>query len=251
MKKNILFFILGLIIAGSIGVYATIKVQSSEIGYKDGTVEDALNDLYQAPTVKKICKLEDGYTANTIGSKYKCKVNDKNEYYFYILKINGNSVKLIMDRNITGDVSNITWNDAMKYINTNNLRTTWSNVLDVDLPMAQDIADAIGYNVIVTDQYMDVRICVNDLTTGNCTQTTTGKNAWLYNYTNSCASYGCNPETSLSSDANSGYWTRDLYYSKTWAYCVNNTGAFFNNVSSYPANGVRPVITVLKSSLYE
>ena len=45
--KNPIFMLdLGLIVAGSIGVYATIKIQADEIGYKDGTVEDALNDLY-------------------------------------------------------------------------------------------------------------------------------------------------------------------------------------------------------------
>ena len=44
--KIILAFLLGLVIAGSIGVYATIKIQASEIGYKDGTVESALNQLY-------------------------------------------------------------------------------------------------------------------------------------------------------------------------------------------------------------
>lgn len=46
MKKNIFFFIIGLIVAGSVGVYATIKIQANEIEYKDGTVESALNNLY-------------------------------------------------------------------------------------------------------------------------------------------------------------------------------------------------------------
>ena len=45
-KNPIFMLALGLIIAGSIGVYATIKIQADEIGYKDGTVEEALNDLY-------------------------------------------------------------------------------------------------------------------------------------------------------------------------------------------------------------
>ena len=46
-KNPIFMLALGLIIAGSIGVYATIKIQADEIGYKEGTVEDALNDLYK------------------------------------------------------------------------------------------------------------------------------------------------------------------------------------------------------------
>ncbi len=44
--KIIIAFLLGLIISGSIGVYATIRMQADEIGYKDGTVEEALDYLY-------------------------------------------------------------------------------------------------------------------------------------------------------------------------------------------------------------
>ena len=54
LKSRIFIFVLGLVIAGSIGVYATIKVQSSEIGYKDGTVEDALDDLYKKADTSKV-----------------------------------------------------------------------------------------------------------------------------------------------------------------------------------------------------
>ena len=49
MKNNIkimIAFVLGALIFGGIGVYAAIKIQADEIGYKDGTVEAALNDLY-------------------------------------------------------------------------------------------------------------------------------------------------------------------------------------------------------------
>lgn len=44
--KIILAFLLGLVIAGSIGVYATIKIQASEIGYNDTTVDQVLDELY-------------------------------------------------------------------------------------------------------------------------------------------------------------------------------------------------------------
>ena len=47
MKKIILAFILGLVIAGSVGVYATILCDSSEVTYDNTTVEAALNDLYE------------------------------------------------------------------------------------------------------------------------------------------------------------------------------------------------------------
>ena len=53
MKNNVkivLAFILGLIIAGSIGVYAVIKIQADEVGYQNTTVDQALNDLYTLAT---------------------------------------------------------------------------------------------------------------------------------------------------------------------------------------------------------
>lgn len=53
MKNNvkiIIALLLGLIIAGSIGTYATIKMQASNIEYNNGTVEEALNELYVKTT---------------------------------------------------------------------------------------------------------------------------------------------------------------------------------------------------------
>ncbi len=51
MKKNILLFVLGLIIAGSIGVYAGTKISANQITYTDSnnvekTVDTVLDDLY-------------------------------------------------------------------------------------------------------------------------------------------------------------------------------------------------------------
>ena len=66
MKKNIFFFIIGLIVAGSVGVYATIKIQANEIEYKDGTVESALNNLYS-----EVDKQTGSFTLNyEIGSNH-------------------------------------------------------------------------------------------------------------------------------------------------------------------------------------
>lgn len=46
MKKNILFLVLGLIIAGSIGVYAAIKIQASEVEYNNTPLDKVLDNLY-------------------------------------------------------------------------------------------------------------------------------------------------------------------------------------------------------------
>ena len=45
VKKPIFMFILGIIIAGSIGVIAT-SLSANNISYGNGTVKDALDELY-------------------------------------------------------------------------------------------------------------------------------------------------------------------------------------------------------------
>ena len=46
MKKNIMFLIIGIILASSITAYATIKLQANEIEYNDTTLDKVLDDLY-------------------------------------------------------------------------------------------------------------------------------------------------------------------------------------------------------------
>ena len=54
LKNPILMFILGFMIASSIGAYATIKMQASEVKYKNQNVETALNYVYANLDTKKI-----------------------------------------------------------------------------------------------------------------------------------------------------------------------------------------------------
>ncbi len=82
----------------------------------------------------------------------------------------------------------------------------------------------------------------------------TNKYAWLFDNTHNCTSYGCNV-----SDSNiEGYWTGTAYsgnYNLAWAvsyYGVLNYGNVDNEDGEGDLafnNGVRPVITVLKSKL--
>ena len=273
MKKNILFFILGLMIAGSIGVYATIKVQSSEIGYKDGTVEDALNDLYQAPTVKKICQLQDGYTAGEIGAKYKCKLNNTTEEYFFILAIKENKTILLAEKNLSDTVGSkkiMSWYEAIEFFEKGQAgyttKTSWTNVLDVDLPSVQDIVDASliinpkdNFNFNATTEqptWWCLGSHVKDEANGPtyCTNSNLQqKTGWMFDYLRDCASRGCTNSYDENDTTHSyGYWTRDLTADTTKAWYVNRYGSLFNRqASSDTVNGIRPVITVLTSNLYE
>ena len=89
------------------------------------------------------------------------------------------------------------------------------------------------------------------LDSNNRTQTATTTGAsnydWLFDYTNGCTSYGCN----IADASNYGYWTSTAVSGDpSLAWFVFNTGSlnyFFVDYGS--TSGVRPVITILKSSL--
>ena len=46
MKKNIVFFIIGFIVASSLTVYA-LSINSRDVSYKNSNVSDAIDDLYE------------------------------------------------------------------------------------------------------------------------------------------------------------------------------------------------------------
>ena len=70
LKSRIFAFVLGLVIAGSIGVYATIKMQADEIGYGDEgkTVADALDDLYSNLVLTSSMVTEEVYGGHSIAT---------------------------------------------------------------------------------------------------------------------------------------------------------------------------------------
>ena len=254
-KNSLLTFVIGLIIAGSIGVYASIKIQSSEIGYKDGTVEDAIDDLY-TKTPQKFCELKSG-AALTVGSKYECDPGDGTKRNFYILSKNDNTIDLIMDRNLVNNTST-TWKIAMEYFRSGSgasIKNNWINVLNIDLPKAQDIADAVNNKswIVVNKSSISADwFCLESKSndeTNLCKTTNTGATAWLYDNLSGCSQYHCAEES--ESIVETGYWTKDsvINVNPPRAWLVKNVG----NLSTGPITntdiGVRPVITVLKSNL--
>ena len=69
LASKIFLVVLTALICISGTVYATIRIQADEIGYKDGTVEDVLNDLYTKANIT-ITNLEtklDKYDSLNIG----------------------------------------------------------------------------------------------------------------------------------------------------------------------------------------
>ena len=264
MKKYIIGFILGALIFGSVGVLAS-TILARDISYKNTNVEDALDDLY-AKAPKKICELKSG-TANTVSAKYECDPGDGVKRNFIVLAVDNNKVKLIMEHNITegSGTTTMTWMDAMKYFRTGagaSTKSAWTNVVDVDLPMAQDIANAVGntgWNMEDKNYDGSFYFDKNGSSYGQ-TQVAKASNLsnfrWLYNYTRECSEYGCDSATSLGSTEAYGYWTRDTVAqqkdSTGYAWLVSRHGRLnYTDVSLDTNLGVRPVIIVLKSNLYE
>lgn len=253
LKSRILLVIVTAVVFGSIGVFAN-NILASNITYKNTTVEAALDELY-TKTPSKICELKDG-TANTVGAKYECDPGDGVKRNFYILAVNNdNTVDLIMQHNLTEGTSTttMTWNNAMKYIGNNNLQTTWSNVLDVDLPKVQDIANAVGRsNWYAEDNntWWCFETKRQDTTSSPYCYNNDGnlETLWLWDYTRECASWNC--QHSLATTEAFGYWTRDLISNNANAWVVSGDGIMnYYPVSHSTSHGVRPVITVLKSQL--
>ena len=153
LKSKLFVFVLGAIIFGGTGTVLAYTYAANQISYtpkdtswKVDNVKDAIDDLYvKAP--KKFCELKSG-TALTVGSKYECDPGDGTKRNFFVLAVD-NKVKLIMEHNITegSGTTTMTWMNAMKYFRTGagaSTKSAWTNVVDVDLPMAQDIANAVG-----------------------------------------------------------------------------------------------------------
>ncbi|MBE6161562.1 MAG: hypothetical protein E7158_05050 [Firmicutes bacterium] len=276
LKSRILLVIVTIILTGSISVYAARKYYASDITYKETTLDKALDTLYttQNTTVnnlnsqitnlqsqvnsltvqaqnsyKKVCTLKSG-NALAIGSMYECDPGDGTKRNFYILEVRADSVDLIMDRNISSGT--MTWNNAMKYIKNNNLKTTWKDVFNVDLPKAQAIANAVGNTSwYATDNeagwcFASKKIDYQSSPWCNTSQASAYN--WLYDYTRACN--GCTHSLNDTNGQPYGYWTRDMVVNTSNAWRVVRDGNMSpDTVSTAAYYGVRPVITLSKYNL--
>ena len=271
-KNSLLTFVIGLIVAGSIGVYATIKIQASEIEYNNTPLDQVLDDLYSKSSGKKFCVLlsEQYGTKGNVGAKYTCNLGDGVARNFFILKVDGNDVKMIMERNLTDTVGSArmsSHSEALNYLKSGGQAystvSAWTNVKSVDLPDAQDIVDA---SLVVNPKEnftFDISEAsatwwcfgshVQDEPSGPTycpTSTAQQKASWLFDYTIDCGSRGCSNSMPENNSYAYGYWTKDLVATdNTRAWHVSRGGYLRGYTVSDTTHGVRPVITVLKSNL--
>ena len=259
MKKTVLGVMIGLLLGTGITVFAAtlmakdVTYAPSNSKWKVNNVGSALDDLYTNAKVSlnKFCELKSG-DALAIGSMYECDPGDGIKRNFYVLEVRNNEVDLIMEQNIAKGT--MTWYNAMKYFSDgagSSIKSAWTNVLNIDLPKAQAIANAVGnssWKAAENNDWWCLETKKKDTTSSPYCYNNTQNTMWLWDYTRECASWKC--AHSLDSEWAYGYWTRDVIVNKEWAWSVSGRGSLSYGTVSYASNfGVRPVITVLKSNL--
>ena len=246
------------IFAQDVGFTSRDETWKQQDGSDITNVKEALDDLHFELKERKIYCVRLTGNKKTLGSRYGCNLGDGNINYLYILKV-GSNTKMLMEKNTVDATS---WQGALDYLTTGagkNLKTTWPNVVDVDLPEALDIAAAVGY----TSWDLNTATRGNDFCFGNYNTNACvwqGSTAYasqareynfLFDYTQRCADFGC---IHSNSSGNYGYWTKDIdRVNDTYAWYVDRKGALTDD---YPKThstyfGVRLVITMKDYNLSE
>ena len=172
----------------------------------------------------------------TIGDIYSCDPGDGVDRTFYVLSNMNESVSLIMDRNLGG---NVAWNEndkleegpssATTYLH--NATSDWINVATY-LPEATTLAFASGYT---------------SWTPGTVSQVLAG---WLHNNIN-CRVNTCTEQVNVNDNGTTlGYWTTTPFEDHT-AYQVNLNGKLETEhvITDNNYYGIRPVIVVSKDRI--
>ena len=261
LKSRVFIVFITVILTGTVGVFAEDILEAVGINYKNKTVEDSLNELYIKANAKdvgalKFCKVVEGTYGSfgEIGSKYECDPGDGVIRNFYLLTVNNdNTVDLIMDRNINEGA--ITWDNAVQYFKTGDgvtVRNNWVNILNIQLPDVQALADIFPNNswYYANDNMTWWCLGTHGKDLSNvpyCNSSTNQKYTWLFNHLTNCESGGCLDNSNATSR---GYWTYN-YSNGNHAYYVWYTGLVSRNTTTNgDYYGIRPVITVLKTNLY-
>ena len=208
------------------------------------------NITFTADWIRKVCILSSG-TSKTVGSKYSCDLGDGELRNFYVLKVNTDDVKLIMERNITDTilVNNsklLDWNSAIHFFDEGNpgysITGAWDNVISISLPSIQDIADAGG---ITNFNYETDSSCAF-FGASNLNDASKKTNyIWLYDYSRACSNHGCTNSLPDIDGYPFGYWTLDsVANNSNNAWIVGRGGRTDILNKSEESVGLRPVIKV-------
>ena len=215
------------------------KSESAEVKnvvYANGT------EIYYNPETGKKCTT----AVSTPGTKSGCM-----KWYAFNDDDKSSTVNVILDHNTT---ANEAWNSTgsnseMKEV-AEALKTdtsNWKSDLKPRLITANEVAKITKHPTFDARKTGQSRFYLDS---NNQTQTANASNkstyAWLFDYTNGCANYGCNKADSSTY----GYWTSTSYKdNSTQAWHVNRGGGLGGSDVTNTGVGLRPVITISKSNI--
>ena len=219
-------------------------------------------------------------TGISIGDKYTYKVNATDTFNFYVLKVEGDKVHLIMDRNICEDGTvatesnkcTVAWHagednnnygpdTAMTYLY--NGTKNWINVPDMIMNYIDENnqdSETLGYTIIITSNGVTTITGKNGATSTTIGTTSLTLKARL-SMMSEVTDIGCKIENNDSCPAWLVQYMHGTQMSGIWGYWIlpSSDGSALrirpegylssDSVSYDGGNGVRPVITVSKSDL--
>ena len=176
---------------------------------------------------------------------------------WYIYSEDNNSYTMILDHNTTAGAgvayNSTNSNGEMKEVKTalESDTSTWDKSLKARLITANEVAKITGNTSFdeKTSTWDSEFYFDSNNQTQVANKTNKSKYAWLYDYTSSCADYGCNIEHPVYLGYNTyGYWTSaPVADNFGCAWTVGRRGKLYHEPKSYNYLGIRPVITISKS----
>ena len=241
LKDGTVTNLTGVEIDGYEFTYANDELSMNEKS-KKYTVYANGTEIYYNPETGKKCTT----AVSTPGTKSGCM-----KWYAFNDDDKSSTVNVILDHNTTAKVAwNLTGNNSeMKEVKKalENDTSNWKRDLNPRLIEVNEIAK------ITKHPTFDARKTGQSwfyLDSNNQTQTANASNkskyAWLFDYTDGCANYGCNKADSSTY----GYWTSTSYKdNSTQAWRVDSYGRLNLTSVSNSVRGIRPVITISKSNI--
>ena len=247
-----------IILAISNGKWCARKSLNDE----DVTIDDNIDDcsLTKTPnpiiTTNNTC-LTDGICEN--GTKLNVKVNEKENYDFYVIKDDGNELTLIMNKNLGETVAWISQTDYEESGGTNygeygNNEKGPLTVLEELKIRTKDWTNIKAYDYTLNDdsgknKYQSIKI--ENVRARMLTYTEAIKLNCIYEENNSCPEYLYENSGDLK-DTNSslrGYWLSSAHFdSSQYGLGINLFGRVsYNNVNRDFAYGIRAVIKIPKT----
>ena len=249
LKRLVIGFITGVLLAGSIGVLA-YSYAASDISYNDTDVESAINDLYSkiptGPTMETVsgathkgivyldptdltkkCTANDAANnVNSNGTPTEIKTGCM-KWYIFAEDNTNNTYTMILDHNTTAKVqwnasnSNVAYASSLvkpyvdALVSTNKWKVTPRLISASEI---KTITSNESFSLSTASWYCFGSNKQDYTSEPWCNKTTNAKYAWLFDYTGGCTTYGCtyNDDNTYALANNTattgntyGYWTSD------------------------------------------